>query len=153
VVIKQILWCLVALALLWSDQASAKILTRCGASNGVSFFFPGPAITAEQSGWQKDGVSGGSLQLLANGNEYDVVYTDATGGTRSARADGFEVIGVNQPQTGFLLVFAVNAQGGVMEHWLFRLDGFGAGTVAWGTLKASGPIQKSSLFSAKCSRP
>jgi len=103
----------------------AKVLTRCGASNGVVYFFPGALVPREQAGWKKDGMSTGDIQLITNGNELDIVYTDGTGGTKSARADGFEVVGVPQVEPNFLLVILISLSTAVMEHYLFSQKALG----------------------------
>lgn len=71
---------------------------------------------------------------------------------RSSRADGALAIFVPGTKSGFKLVLLVYPAGTV-EHFLFQLDRAGNGTVAWGTVRGSGMLQKSSLFVAKCRAP
>lgn len=76
------------------DAARAEIITRCGASKGYSYFFKGALVPKDKSGWQEDSISGGDILLVKNGKDYDIIYTDALGGTKSARADGFTIVEV-----------------------------------------------------------
>ena len=133
-------------------QASATVVSRCSASAGYAYYFAGPLVPADKAGWRKDGVTGGSLQLLRDGNDYDIVYTDASGGSRSVRADGFEVIAVPRPQSSTVLIIGLHPTTGVLEHWLFSLDPAGRGNVVWGTARPSN-VQKSALYEATCASP
>ena len=64
-----------------SSAATAAILTKCGASKGTSFFLPKrPRDKSETvTEWQEDGISKGSMMLVLDGTEFDVVYTDIVG--------------------------------------------------------------------------
>jgi hypothetical protein len=138
---------------LTTTSVDANVITRCGASKGYAFFFEGPFIDRKNSGWTEDGISKGGLQLFQSGPDYDVMVTD-TLGTKSMRGDGFTVIRIPQPKPEYTMIIATHAETGVVEHYLFKLDPTGAGTVAWGSLKGGGsPFPKSSLLVAACMRP
>jgi hypothetical protein len=93
------------------------------------------------------------MQLVRDGKELDIVYTDAAG-TRSAKADGFMVVNLSMPNTGFVTVLAVSERTGVVEHYLFKIDADGRGTVVWGSVKGgSVRIPKSAVYEAECVRP
>lgn len=136
-----------------ATAVEGKIITRCGASNGYSFYFEGPVVPHGKAGWHDDGITDGNIQLVQDGDQFDLIYTDAVG-TRSATSAGFTVLNIPQAEPGFVIILAVQGQTGAVEHYLFRLDASGRGTVAWGTLRGSAAlIQKSSLFSARCESP
>lgn len=132
--------------------AQAAVITKCGASKGFGYYFDGPLVPSGKSGWTEDGVSGGDIRLIQDGKELDIVVGD-TLGTRSMKADGFQVFSIRQPKPGFVLVVAISGIG-VVEHYLFHLDALGNGTVVWGTVKGSGArIQKSAIYKATCHSP
>jgi hypothetical protein len=54
---------------------------------------------------------------------------------------------------GAFLVVAENEGGSTLEHFLFKLNNVGAGTVVWGTARASEKITKSSVMTAQCWPP
>ena len=129
----------IGLAVTAANWASAKadVITRCGASKGYAYYFEGPLVPREKSGWTQDGISQGSMQLVRDGKELDIVYTD-TAGTRSAKADGFLVFNLSPPNnTGFVTLIAVSERTGVVEHYLFTLNAEGRGTVEWGSIKGA----------------
>lgn len=86
-----------------------------------------------------------------DGDKPDIVTTDVAG-TRSSRADGALAMFVPGTKSGFKVVLLVYPVG-VVEHFLFQLDRAGNGTVAWGTVRGAGLLQKSSLFVATCRAP
>ncbi len=143
---------LILVLLLLPGVAFADVVTRCGASAGMSFNFPSVLTSKDQLGWQKDGVSSGSIQLVRSGAQFDVIYTDGLG-TRSARAEGFDVVRVPGTEDRRYLLVAMNASSGVVEHWMFDLDSSGRGQVAWGTIRGGALFPKSSLMVAACKGP
>jgi hypothetical protein len=140
-------------ALLFLTSASptyAQVVTRCGASSGTAFFLKGPLVENDQSGWAKDGVSGGSIMFMLDGKQADIVYTDSLG-SRSARADGAEVfIAGHDEDLGTTLVLLLYSKTATAEHYLFRLNDWGIGEVVWSIARAGGNIQKSGVYHAQC---
>ena len=128
----------------------AATITRCGELSGFGWYFAGVAVPASKEGWQKDGMSGGDIMLIFDGDKPDIVYTD-TAGTRSARASGATAMSLGAAP-GYRLI-AVLYPAGAIEHYVFKLDATGNGTVVWGTARAAGAIQKSSVYVAKCRTP
>jgi hypothetical protein len=57
------------------------------ASQGYAYFFPGGLVPEAKSGWSKDGITDGRFMLIQDGKEFDLVFTDATKGTKSAKAE------------------------------------------------------------------
>jgi hypothetical protein len=109
-------------------------------------------VPKAESGWQEDGISGGEMVLIMNGDEPDLVFTDVTQQTFSARGVGAAVAEVRGDFKDFRLIVVIYPAGAV-EHFIFRLDGRGVGKVIWGTAKVGGPIQKSTIFEASCRQP
>lgn len=97
-------WIIATLSLLACGSSHAQVVATCGASTGYSYFLPGPTVPPEEVGWAEDGISNGGIQLIRDGDSFDIVYTDAIGG-RSVQADGATVIGY--PASSGFLVLAV----------------------------------------------
>jgi len=140
-----------AVLVMLATSARAEIITRCGASTGYGYYFTGTVVPQSKAGWSKAEISKGEILLILAGDQPDIVFTDATGGTQSARSAGAEVMFL-PAATGFKLVLLVYPKGAV-DHYLFQLDHAGNGTVAWGNVKAGGLLQTSSLYVAKCLAP
>jgi len=132
-----------------ADTAFADIISRCGPSSGYAHYPQSELVSKAQAGWRQDGISNGALQLMRDGDQFDVVYTDAAG-TRSARSDGFQISRVKGTTAGRYLLVGVNGVSGVVEHWLFDVDGSGRGTVVWGSVRAGLTPPKSILMEARC---
>jgi hypothetical protein len=80
-------------ALVQVHSAAAGVITQCGASSGVTYYFEGGAIGADKAGWKKDGVTG-SFELVANADnrEADIIYENPPPiGPSSYRAEGATV--------------------------------------------------------------
>ena len=142
-------WLVAALVSL-AVSVRAEIITRCGASSGQGWYFAGPIVPQGEAGWSKDAISKGRFLLVVDGDKPDIITADVEG-TRSSRDDGAHVMFVPGTKSGFRVVLLVYS--GVVEHFLFQLDRAGNGTVAWGTVRGAGLLQKSSLFVAKCRAP
>ena len=76
-----------------------------GTPDGLQLAAPGDA------GWREDGIAGGNIQLTQDGDQLDVIYTD-TSGTRSMKADGFDVFNLQQTGAGFATVLAIHSRTG-----------------------------------------
>jgi hypothetical protein len=133
-------------------SASAAVITQCGDSRGMVFYFEGGVIGADKAGWRKDVVPGG-FELVANADnsEPDIIYENPALGPSSYRAEGAKVFVLPGGAEGSLLVFAVTKDR--LDHYLFKLDGQGNGVVAWGTTGTNPLSQKSSLMTASCHAP
>jgi len=114
-------------------SAAAAVVTQCGESSGVTYYFEGGVIGADKAGWQKDGVAG-SFELVASANysEADIIYDNPPPiGPSSYRAEGAKVIVLPRKAQGSLLVLAITPDR--VDHYLFKLDDQGKGQVVWGT--------------------
>jgi hypothetical protein len=130
---------------------AAKTLTRCGASEGYRYDLPGSAPKSPNLGWSRDTISKGQFDLILDGNEADIVTTDAVG-TRSSKGDGASVLVFTGDLPGTFVVLLAYTTG-TIEHFLFSLSADGSGEVVWGTARAQGPFPKGSLMRAACKAP
>jgi hypothetical protein len=143
-------WMALIVFLSHMSAVSAEMVAKCGTSKGFSYYFEGRLVPREKAGWRDDGIAKGSLLLLLDGEQFDVVITDAVG-SRSIRTDGFEIISIPQSSSNTIVLLAVNSSSGIVEHYHFRIEPKGDGTVVWGSIKGSGALlQKSSMFQAAC---
>lgn len=120
----------------------AQVLFNCGPSEGYSYYLSGAIASPEQDGWERDGISNGGLQLLQDGQEYDIIYTDALGG-RSAKADGGRVIGFEADAGVLVLVAYPN----VFETYQFNPS---SKKVVWTQNKAHPISRKIAAFVSEC---
>ena len=90
---------------LFVSSANADVVARCGALEGYTFVLEGPLVKKEDSGWEHGGVTGGSTSIIFLDNRFDIIFSDTTGTTRSARADGAEIhlLGLNKGNGTILL--------------------------------------------------
>lgn len=124
-----------------SSQSEWRDVYACGASKGRSFISNG-------QGWQDDGIANGVLILKRRGEEFDVVMSDASGATFSAREDGAQVTG--RTSDGAVQVLAVYPLL-TIETYLFSKPERGRSTVAWTSSKqSSGPADRASVFVSSC---
>ncbi len=137
--------------LVMADAAAAAVLTRCGGSEGLAFYLPGPAVPQGEAGWSDERIGDGNIMLVSNGDEVDIIFTDVIG-TRSVKASGAETLAMHGAP-GRVLVLAIYPNAAIVEHYIFTLDQTGAGNVLWGSAKAGGPIQKSGIMYATCWPP
>jgi hypothetical protein len=146
-------WCFVvaafAFAISVSDVAAQEVITVCGASAGYGYY-----LEPQHAGWQKDGISNGSITILRDSTEgYDIISKDVRT-TFSAKGDGAKVVKVNgSDHLRFTLV--VVYPNPVTEIYQFSLDQRGRGTLVWAAVKNRfGPIgvTKGTLLTATCSK-
>ena len=142
---------LILAMLLQVSSAAAEVITQCGDSSGVTFYFEGGVIGADKAGWQKDAVPG-SFELVANAgfSEADIIYDNPTGPS-SYRAEGATITVLPGGTQGSLLLLATTPDR--VDHYLFKLDKEGKGLVVWGTAGTSVLSQKDSLMTAACHAP
>ena len=88
------------------SSASAEVLVKCGGSEGYAFFIEGPYIAKKDSGWTEDTIDSGSTSVVVVDEEFDVIFSDATGNVVSARADGAKVVllGKNEETGSFSIL-------------------------------------------------
>lgn len=134
--------------MLLAAPAVADIVATCGASKGHGYFPPSVLVPKDEAGWQEEAISSGSFQLIRSGDEYDIVYTDATGRTLSSKADGAKVTAFTDA-AGNLVVITVYED--LIETWVFWLSIKSERIVTFAQAKHSTLIPKHTLMKADCS--
>jgi hypothetical protein len=130
--------------------AVAEVVTRCGASAGHEYYFAGGPVTAKQAGWTAGTIDGGSTVLMRNGNQFDIVFSDALGRNMSIAEDGGTPIVISKADGTIVLV--VDYPGRSVETWIFKLNDVGRGEVTFSQARYNGTISKHSLFRAACEK-
>ena len=97
------------------QKNTVEIVTRCGSSSGHDFYLQGGLVSPDRAGWSKGRISSGQILLIHNGNEPDIIFTDATKQIQSARSEGATVIEVQGDPPGFRLILAVY-QGSLLQN-------------------------------------
>ena len=131
------------------SNASADIVATCGESNGWGYYVPGGMSPTQEPEWVKDGISKGSFHLIRSGEDFDIVFTDSSGGTVSTKGDGGTIAG-EVTQDGDVVVFVAYPKG-AFETWVFWLSSKKP-TVSFSQAKHSTGIRKHSLMVAPCRR-
>lgn len=141
---KKIKRCVLAFAILplTAGPSLAQVMFSCGASSGYSYFLAGPLVEPSAEGWQEDGISAGGIELIRDGDDYDIIYTDAVGG-RSAKADGGRIIAF-EADAGILVIAAYP---NVIETFQFNQT---SKKVAWTQNKAHPSSRKIAAFVSDC---
>ena len=134
--------------------AQSQTLAVCGASAGQAYYAFRGAVSKDDSGWRKDGISKGSTQLIRDGQgDYDIVFIDATGVKVSSVADGAKILLLaNEPDA--LSLFVVYPSTRVFEVYSFFWERDGRPKVVIQQTKIGGthPFQQVSVLLADCSR-
>ena len=140
---------LVAVAMLTLvNPTKAETLFTCGASQGKAFYLSGPHVLGDKSGWADDAISGDSFSFLTlEDGSLDMVFSDATGRSYSARGDGGTVIAIYADTEAAQFVVHYPSTGVVGTYTIFADQGL----VLWTEVKAATPIRKMSAFTAPCS--
>lgn len=140
---------LMALAFV-STNVQAEILAVCGASKGYAYYLPSALVPDKDAGWTEDAISGGSFQLIRSGDNYDIVFTDATGRTLSTKGDGGEILGMENGK-GDLIVTVLYPH--VIETYAFWFSSSGPLIATFSQVKHETPIAKHAVFKASCRKP
>ena len=135
-----------------SAKAAWIEITTCGPLKGFAYFFEdGVMVPKGKGGWKEDGISKGSFTLLNEGSNFDIVYTDAAGRTRSALSHDRATI-IGSARNEFIVVHIFHEGGSNTEQYVFRLDRSGAGEAIMSNQRIS-IVSKSSVMKATCKHP
>lgn len=137
-----------AMLVMVSLAVRGEVVAICGTSEGRSYYPQSALVPEKDSGWVDDRVSKGSFQLVRSGETYDIIFTDATGGTLSSKGDGGH-IAASKDDSGNLLV-TVFYPGVSFETWVFWFAANGEKTVTYTQAKYGATIPKHSLLKATC---
>lgn len=126
----------------------SEVLAVCGSSEGHAYYAAVPETPAKAAGWQADRITAGSFQLIRSGTDYDIIATDSTGGTFSAKADG-GVITASRDAKGNLLVVVIYP-GKVLETYIFWFGSKSERVVTYSQAKHASTFPKHSLMRSTC---
>ncbi len=108
-------------------NALGQAIATCSAPEGYAYYHHRPpAVSKQESGFQKDAITAGltTLQRLANG-EYDILFVDARKQVFSSRNDGGNVLLLRRgtDDATFLVVYPRQLS---IELYTFYTDAGGA---------------------------
>ncbi len=149
--VKTALFLIGVYALANTSLAHAKVIAKCGESNGYAAYLSN-GVLGPQGDFSQDGFSGSKIILEARQNadsgktEVDVIFYN--GGTPyRASKDGPVYLMNHNPTNNTWMVLAVANT--YLDTYLFYLDNAGRGEVVW-TGSRSGGTPKAVLMRAKC---
>jgi hypothetical protein len=131
-----------------SDYAHAEVVAACGPSVGTGYYLMTSAIPTKDAGWKGEKEEAGAgFQLVRNGADFDIFFTDALG-TKSAKADGGTVLlGSTNEQLGIMNILVTYSGTGVLESYLFNLA---ARNVVYTVTKTRTLVPLARLLVASC---
>lgn len=130
------------------SSAQAEVVATCGASKGWGYYVPGGLNPDQKPELVQDAILKGSFQLIRSGDDFDIIATDASGGTFSAKADGGKVIGATTQEGNIVVHVFYKVTAETYIFWLATRDP----TVSYSQAKFSAGIPKHSLMVATCHR-
>lgn len=120
-----------------------KVLFSCGASDGYGYYFSDPVFNPNGPNWTKDGIKNGAITLVAQGADFDILFSDTVGGA-GYRSDGANVVFLGGNDR-FYRVGAFHAN----YSDIYTFDAVGK-KVVWSSNK-SGPLSsKVVVYEASC---
>ena len=129
-----------------SNTAQAATLAICGAEAGQAYYAEGGLVTKSGAGWTTDRIQDGRSTLSRDNNgNYDVTFSDASGGVYSSREQGALVI-LQRSEPGES-AFIVAYPGSTVEIYDYARLPSGS----WNLIKLSSkglPIHKGAVYVA-----
>jgi hypothetical protein len=113
----------------------AEVVISCDSPSGQRY--------AQGHGWFSDAFTGGLFQLVRDGDKFDIFVTDVAG-TRSARADGANVIATEIANSSITLVAAYPR---ALETYLFDFEN---NEMIFTSMKISVGPRTAAVFFATC---
>jgi len=137
------------MATLLTTHALSDDIAVCHSPVGKAYYAFDGIVPQNKAGWQDDAITGGKYTLTRQGNDYDLLYVDATKRVVSTRASGGVVqllrVGTNNFSA---LVYYSNS---TIEIYSFIKEKSGKNTVH--VMQSKGgdtPLQKSSIMIGRC---
>ena len=136
--------------LLFSSLIFAETVASCQNPKG-HVYYPFSGMTLEKdSGWFKDGISGGitQLEIDADGN-YDIQFVDVYKQIVSSKDDGAKIIpfAISEDKIGITSFYL----GSLIETYAFFKEGNGKLTYTMTQTKINTAIPKASVMKGTCS--
>lgn len=124
-------------------------LATCGPQKGYAYYELGLGVKGGTDGWTEDGITSGRTTLTqAENGDFDIIFTDATEGTYSSRADGATVIlGRKTPND---VAFIVAYPGISVEVYQFTKARDGRSVMMMLQSKGNVLMSKAGLYVASC---
>lgn len=142
----------VTLALMATNANSqTSVVTRCINPVGHAYFSAGGLVPTKNAGWQRDAITNGQYLLVREKDgDLDIVFTDATKRTLSAKEDGGRVLVANDTETKVVLLVIYPEMS--IETWVFNLTNAGSGNVSVSQARYGDEamVRKHSLMVADC---
>ena len=146
----KLIFLLIFFNLFFIQNSHSLTIANCGPSKGISYFTYSGITSKEDSGFENDGISEGSVTLSKNSELYDILYKDATGTIASSRQEGAEIYPIILNPLSITL--ASIYPGEVIEIYSFWIESDGSAKYSLQASRHTNPlINKSSLFVGDCS--
>lgn len=131
-----------------SATAAGDVVATCGASKGHGYFIPKGLVPPSESGWSEEAISKGSFQLIRSGEDWDIIFTDSTGGTLSSRGDGGNISAIVTGDGDVTVQIVYERSVEIYVFWLSLKDPI----VTFSQAKFAALVPKHSLMVAKCKK-
>lgn len=131
-----------------SPAAASELLASCGAVAGHAYYPNNGVIQEKHTGWTEDRISSGNTTLVRRDDgTLDLLFTDSTGASISARGDGGEVLLLRQAGSEAAVIVAYPR---VLELYHYVREPSGRLVVMHLQTK-TGTISKGALMVGTCS--
>jgi len=138
----------IALGLASAPVAHADVLATCGRQDGISYYPERGLVPKGKGGWTPDQISAGRTTLSKQGEEFDVLYADATGAVFSSRAEGATIVAIRQTADELTLIVAY--PGNTAEIYQFLRNTDNSGELVLTQSKGGPMIAKGAVLVSKC---
>lgn len=127
-------------------STKAETIFACGPSQGYGVYWS--ELQPEKDFvFGEDKISQGSFSLVKTEDEYDIVYSDASNKTNSARAEGAQVV-VSQAGTNFIMVTVIYPEQTVETYHFFKFkDSYHA---VYSTNRHHAAVSSGRIMKAEC---
>jgi len=88
------LYSLIAILFLSPNVLRSETIISCGPSEGTAYFFADSLFNPDGPNWTSDSITNGSIRLVSVGEEFDIQFGDAIGGSSYA-AEGARVLSIS----------------------------------------------------------
>jgi hypothetical protein len=145
---KIVLTALISICLFYSQKSSAETIANCSNPKGHSYYNYQDAVLEKNSGWQKDEITNGLIQLQRTDTGYDIYYLDSTKNMSSViKDDGGTVSMLYKREDS--IDFLVRYPSGSTDIYRFFKEKNGINKFSMISMRTQ--IPKSSLMVGECS--
>lgn len=135
---------------MWATVVAAQDIAACSKPSGHAFYAHRAPVLKDESGWQKDAITGGLVTIKKTGKEkYDVLFVDAYKQIRSSLSEGATIIGVKRSSNDAIFI---SLYADVVETYHLLRDDQGINIYLNYTDRGGdGMVAKGSLMQGTCS--